>query len=64
MSHELASLLLTETIMNSVHVSKRQVYALFLDARAAFDRVLRKILVMFDSSYIVGKIRITCHRRI
>ena len=45
MSHELASLLLTETIMNSVHVSKRPVYALFLDARAAFDRVLRKILV-------------------
>ena len=45
MSHELASLLLTETIVNSDNVSKRPVFALFLDARAAFNRVVRKILV-------------------
>ena len=44
-SHELACLLLTETILNSIHISKRPVYALFLDARAAFDRVFKEVLV-------------------
>ena len=32
MSHELASLLLTETVQHSLYISKRPVYALFLDA--------------------------------
>ena len=45
MSHELASLLLTETIQHSLNVSKRPVYALFLDARSAFDRVVKEILI-------------------
>ena len=45
MSHELAALLLTETIQHSVNVSKLPVFAIFLDAKSAFDRVLKEILV-------------------
>ena len=45
MSHELASLLLTEVISSSVEVLKKPVYALFLDAKAAYDRVLSKAFV-------------------
>ena len=45
MSHELARLLLTEVSNSSVEVLKKPVYALFLDAKAAYDRVLRKALV-------------------
>ena len=45
MSHELACLLLTETIQYSLFVKKLPVFAIFLDAKSAFDRVLRKILV-------------------
>ena len=45
MSHELACLLLTETLQYSLNVSKLPVYAIFLDAKSAFDRVLREILV-------------------
>ena len=45
MSHELASLLLTETLQYSLHVLKKPVYALFLDAKSAFDRTTNKILV-------------------
>ena len=45
MSHELACLLLTETLQYSINVKKLPVYALFLDAKSAFDRVIRKILV-------------------
>ena len=45
MSHELAALLLTETIQHSSNVSKLPVFSLFLDAKSAFDRVLREILV-------------------
>ena len=44
-SHELACLLLTETINFSIFRSHKPVFALFLDARAAFDRVLPKILI-------------------
>ena len=45
MSHELAALLLTETIQHSLNVTKLPVFALFLDAKSAFDRVLKEILV-------------------
>ena len=45
MSHELAALLLTETIQHSINVSKLPVFAIFLDAKSAFDRVLKEILV-------------------
>ena len=44
-SHELAILLLTEVIQNSLHVKKEPVFALFLDAKSAFDRVVKEILV-------------------
>ena len=45
MSHEHAALLLTEVVQHSLNVSKLPVFALFLDAKSAFDRVLREILV-------------------
>ena len=41
-SHELASLLLTETINFSVFQSKRPAFVVFLDAKSAFDVVLRQ----------------------
>ena len=44
-SHELASLLVTEVVQNSLHVSKQPVYLLALDAQSAFDRCLRQVLV-------------------
>ena len=44
-SHELAALLLTETIQHSLNVSNLPIFALFLDAKSAFDRVLKEILV-------------------
>ena len=44
MSHELAALLLTTTIHNSLS-SKKPTFVLLLDARSAFDLVLRQILV-------------------
>ena len=44
-SHEVAVLLLTEVIQHSIHVKKRPVFALFLDAKSAFDRVLKEILI-------------------
>ena len=44
MSHELAALLLTCTIQHSMQ-SQKPLFVLLLDARSAFDRVLREILV-------------------
>ena len=44
MSHELAALLLTCTIQNSLREGK-PLFVLLLDAKSAFDRVLRQILV-------------------
>ena len=44
MSHELASLLLTTAIQNSIS-SAEPLFVLLLDAKSAFDLVLREILV-------------------
>ena len=44
-SHELAALLLTEVIQHSLHSLKLPVFAIFLDAMSAFDRVLKEILI-------------------
>ena len=44
-SHELAILLLTEVVQHSLHVKKEPVFAIFLDAKSAFDRVVKEILV-------------------
>ena len=37
MSHKLGALLLTETITHSINEDNRPVFALFVDARSAFD---------------------------
>ena len=41
LSHELAALLLTEVVQHSLNVSKLPVFAIFLDALSAFDRILK-----------------------
>ena len=45
MSHDLASLLLSEAITFSLYINMRPLFALFLDARSAFDRTVREILI-------------------
>ena len=44
-SHELAAVLLTETIQHSLYTLKQPVYLLYLDAQSAFDVVLRELMV-------------------
>ena len=44
-SHELAALLLTETIQYSLFSSKNTVFALLLDAKSAFDKVVRQCAI-------------------
>ena len=44
-SHELASLLITELVQYSLHVSRKPLYILYLDARSAFDLVVREFLI-------------------
>ena len=44
MSHEMGALLLSEVIHHSLNVNNKPLYALFVDARSAFDRALREIL--------------------
>ena len=45
MSHEMGALLLSEVIHHSISIRDKPVFALFLDARSAFDRTIREILV-------------------
>ena len=45
MSHEMGALLLSEVINHSLNINNKPVFALFLDARSAFDRTIREILV-------------------
>ena len=44
-SHELAALLLTETIQHSNNTLNLPCYVVYLDAKAAFDLVLHEVLV-------------------
>ena len=44
-SHELAALLLTEVVQHSLHVLHQPLFVIYLDAKSAFDRVLRQLLV-------------------
>ena len=44
-SHELASLLLTECIQHSLYIAKSLVFILYLDAKSAFNNLLRQLLV-------------------
>ena len=44
MSHELGALLLTETISHSLNNNDEPVFALFIDAKSAFDLTIREII--------------------
>ena len=44
-SHELAALLVTECIQHSLYHIKQPLYILYLDAKSAFDVVLKELLV-------------------
>jgi hypothetical protein len=44
-SHELAAVLLTETIQHSMHSFKQPIFILYLDAKSAFDVVLRELMI-------------------
>ena len=44
-SHELSAVLLTEVIQQSLFGKKEPIYVLFLDAKSAFDVVLKELLV-------------------
>ena len=44
-SHELAAILLTESIQHSLFSLKKPVYVLYLDAQSAFDVVLHELLI-------------------
>ena len=43
-SHEMSAVLLTECIQNSTIIQKKPIYALYLDAKSAFDKALFEIL--------------------
>ena len=51
-SHELAAILLTESIQYSLHVSKRPLFVLLLDAKSAYDKVVRECAV--KNAYLAG----------
>ena len=44
-NHELAAVLLTESIQHSLYTLKEPIFILFLDAQSAFDVVLKELLV-------------------
>ena len=44
-SHELASVLLTECVQYSLYSAKKPIYILYLDAKSAFDSVIRQLLI-------------------
>ena len=50
--HELSALLLTEAIQHSTLVNKKPVFALFLDAKSAFDKVI--IQCAIKAAYLAG----------
>ena len=44
-SHELAALLLTETIQFSLFSAKKPLYVIMLDAKSAFDKILMEFII-------------------
>ena len=44
-SHELAAVLLTEVIQQSLYCFKKPIFVLYLDAKSAFDIVLKELLI-------------------
>ena len=51
-SHELAALLLTECIGFSLYSAKKPMYCIFLDAKSAFDKIIREYCI--KSAYLAG----------
>ena len=51
-SHELAALLLTETIQFSLFHTKQPIFVLLLDAQSAFDKILRELCIR--AAYLAG----------
>jgi hypothetical protein len=51
-SHELAALLLTESIQFSLFSAKKPLFVIFLDAKSAFDKILREIVI--KNAYLAG----------
>ena len=44
-SHELAALLLTETIQYSLYSARKPLFVLMLDAKSAFDKILKEFII-------------------
>ena len=51
-SHELAALLLTECIEFSLLSAKKPLFCIFLDAKSAFDKIIREFCI--KSAYLAG----------
>jgi hypothetical protein len=51
-SHELAALLLSETIQYSLYYNNKTVYILLLDAQSAFDKIIRQCAIR--SAFLAG----------
>ena len=63
-SHELASLLLTETIQFSLYHSKKPLFLLVLDAQSAFDRCLKEVLCtkLFEAGICDNSVNVVINR--
>ena len=51
-SHELAAILLTECVKHSLYVAKKPLYALLVDAKSAYDKVVKECAV--KNAYLAG----------
>ena len=51
-SHELASILMTEAIQHSIHSAKKPIFILLLDAKSAFDVVIRQNAIV--NAFLAG----------
>ena len=70
-SHELAAILLTECIQHSLHTTKRPLFALYLDAKSAFDVVRWELLIKnmysihgIDKSLLFIDKRLSCRQTV
>ena len=64
LSHEHSALLLTEVIQHTINDENKPLYALFLDAKSAFDRALHQILcrrLFLDGTLSLEDWRIESH---
>ena len=51
-SHDLAAILLTEAIQYSIHVTKKPLFVLMLDAKSAFDKIRKESIIR--NAYCAG----------